>query len=178
MNKKKVYRIMKEHSLLRKAKRKSNRKKPRPAKKNQWRGIDMTKFMVQNVGWVYFVVVLDWRTKKIIGFNVSTDRKSSINLMSDNGSQPTSAAFMEDCANSGINQAFTSYHNPKERVIRTLKEECIRLNEWETFGEVIEGIFKGVKEDNADHLHSALDYLSPNEFEKKLEKENSLENAA
>jgi len=37
---------------------------------------------------------------------------------------------------------------------------------------------KGIEEYNSDHLHSALDYLSPNEFEEKLEKKNSLKNAA
>ncbi len=201
---------MKENGLLcnvkrYKAKRKSDRRKPRPNEKNQWWGIDMTKFLVRNVGWVYLVVVIDWYTKKIIGFNVSTgckskewkkamemavntacpevSRKYKINLMSDNGSQPTSIAFMQECATLGINQAFTSYDNPKgnadtERVIGTLKEECIWLNEWKTFSEVIEGIFKGVRDYNADHLHSALDYLSPNEFEEKLERKNTLKNVA
>ena len=210
MNKKKVYRLMQENDLLcemkrYKVKRKSDKAKPRPDKKNQWWGIDMTKFMVNKLGWIYLVVVIDWYTKKIVGFDVNIRCKSDrwkkalqmavniacpngsreyeINLMSDNGCQPTSIAFMNECATLKINQAFTSYGNPKgnadtERVIGTLKEECIWINEWETFGEVVDGIKKGIQEYNEDHIHSTLDYLSPNEFEKKLEMENSTQHAA
>jgi putative transposase len=59
-------------------------------------------------------------------------RGQDLALMCDNGSQPTAMAFMEDCATLRIHQAFTSYSNPKgnadtERVIRTLKEECLWL---------------------------------------------------
>ena len=55
-------------------------------------------------------------------------------LMSDNGTQPTSVAFMRACGVLGIQQAFTSYSNPKgnadtERVMRTLKEELIHIRE-------------------------------------------------
>ncbi len=53
-----------------------------------------------------------------------------LSLMSDNGCQPTSVAFMNTCAPLGITQAFTSDHNPKgnadtERLMRTLKEELL-----------------------------------------------------
>ena len=45
--------------------------------------------------------------------------------MSDNGSQPTALSFIKACSGLGINQAFTSYNNPKgnanaERMMRTL----------------------------------------------------------
>jgi len=204
INKKKVYRLMKENELLCKVKRhkvkrsSSGRTKPKPSRKNEWWGIDMTKFLVSNLGWVYLVVVLDWWTKKIIGWNVSVrcrskewikalddavdescpagSREYGIHLMSDNGCQPTSVAFMNECEELGIEQAFTSYDNPKgnadtERVIRTLKEECIWLNEWETLEEVQEGIAKGIADYNANHIHSALNYLTPNEFDEKYENE-------
>jgi hypothetical protein len=50
--------------------------------------------------------------------------------MSDDGCQPTSMTFMPACATREIQQAFTSYKNPKgdadtERFTRTLKEECL-----------------------------------------------------
>jgi putative transposase len=59
----------------------------------------------------------------------------SINLMADNGCQPTALAFMRACAAMGIRHAFTSYNNPKgnadtERFLRTLKEELVWLHEW------------------------------------------------
>ena len=65
VNKKRVYRLMREHNLTVKpntrliAKRISERPKPRADKPKQWWGIDMTKVM-SNTGWVYVVIVLDW----------------------------------------------------------------------------------------------------------------------
>lgn len=34
-------------------------------------GIDMTKFLISSIGWIYLVIVLDWYTKKIVGWNIS-----------------------------------------------------------------------------------------------------------
>src|SRR3989337_1403837 len=72
VNKKRVYRLMREHNLTVKpnlrliAKRVLERPKPRPNKPKEWWGIDMTKVMTDS-GWVYVVIVLDWYTKKIVG---------------------------------------------------------------------------------------------------------------
>ena len=74
VNKKRIWRLMREHHLLvppnlqLKAKRTPSRDKPRPTKPNEWWGIDMTKVLVEGFGWVYIVVVLDWYTKKIVGY--------------------------------------------------------------------------------------------------------------
>ena len=63
VNKKRVYRLMREHNLTVKpntrliAKRVSERPKPRPDRPKQWWGIDMTKVMTES-GWVYVVIVL------------------------------------------------------------------------------------------------------------------------
>jgi len=55
---------------------------------------------------------------------------------------------MREMALLGIKQIFTSYDNPKgnaetERVIRTIKEELIWLNEFESLEEPRENIRKG-----------------------------------
>ena len=196
---------MREHNLtvkqkLYKAKRTPQRSKPRPTRTNQWWGIDMTKFLIDKLGWVYMVVVLDWYTRKIVGYHIglrskSTDwllaldmavkeqcpdgaREYDVHLMSDNGSQPTSVAFINACAVLNIDQAFTSYNNPKgnantERVIRTIKEDCIWINEWGSLNEAQSAIEHWIHDypirDGLRHIHlyphSALDYLSPVEFE-------------
>ena len=140
VNKKRVYRLMREHNLTVKpntkliAKRVSERPKPRPDRPKEWWGIDMTK-VITDRGWVYVVIVLDWYTKKIVG-HCSGTRATSIEwlealekglnrefpggvrghglkLMSDNGSQPTSLSFMKACSNLEVQQVFTSYNNPK-----------------------------------------------------------------
>lgn len=188
---------MREHNLTvkikqYKAKRTPTRSKPRPIRPNQWWGIDMTKFIVDKLGWVYLVVVLDWYTRKIVGYHIglqskSTDwldaldmavkeqcplgaRKYQLHLMSDNGSQPTGTAFINACGVLKIEQAFTSYNNPKgnantERVIRTIKEDCIWINEWESLEKTQESIKKWIHDYNYLYPHSALNYLSPVEFE-------------
>jgi len=139
VNKKRVYRLLKEHRLLatqtkHAVRRTSTRPKPRPDRPNQWWGIDMTKVLTEQ-GWAYLVLVLDWHTKKVVGHHCASRatsgdwlsaldqglnrqfpdgaRKHHLHLMSDNGSQPTSERFMRTCSVLGIHQAFTSYNNPK-----------------------------------------------------------------
>jgi transposase InsO family protein len=85
VNKKRVYRVMKENGLLvqpnwrLKAKRdnQDNRSKPRATRPNQFWGIDMTKVMIETFGWLYLVVVLDWYTKKIISYSIGTHSKTT-----------------------------------------------------------------------------------------------------
>jgi transposase InsO family protein len=199
VNRKKVYNLMKKNNLLvphrvHRAKRAPNRSKPKAVKPRQYWGIDMTKFMVTLIGWVYLVIVLDWFTKKIVGYSISTrcrtrewkeaiemaverecpngSREEGISLISDNGSQPTSTSFIKDMATLGIKQIFTSYDNPKgnaetERSIRTIKEEIIWMNEFNSLTDTKEKISFGIENKyNRNYPHSALGYMSPCEFEK------------
>jgi len=82
VGKNRVYRMMKTNGLLvkpnlrLKAKRKASRPKPRPTRPNEWWGIDMTKVMLEDFGWVYVVIVLDWRTKKVVGHYAGLQAKT------------------------------------------------------------------------------------------------------
>ena len=115
--------LVKPHITLR-ANRTPQRSKPRPNRPNQWWGIDMTKVLVQGFGWVYITVVLDWYTKKVVGYHTGLQSKArhwlealdmavnrqfpegvrehGLHLMSDNGCQPTSIGFMKACGVMGI----------------------------------------------------------------------------
>lgn len=201
INKKRVYRLLKENDLLvkrdlkLKARRCNSQSKPRPERVNQWWGIDMTKVMTDS-GWAYIVLVLDWYSKKVVGhycgeqsknwhwlvaLNKAVNRqfpagireaKVELNLMSDNGSQPTSMSFMQACEALGIKQAFTAYNNPKgnadtERMMRTLKEEMVWLREWQSVEELKTALDEFVESFNEGYLHSALQYKTPNQFEKE-----------
>jgi transposase InsO family protein len=189
VNKKRVLRLMRQHGLLVKANprlkatRTLSRSKPRPTAPQQWWGIDMTKVLVDPIGWVYVVVVLDWYTKKIVGHYAGLQAKSAhwlmaleqamqhqfpagvqghgLSLMSDNGCQPTSVAFMKTCATLGITQAFTSYNNPKgnadtERFMRTLKEELLWLREWTRSVKLERALAAWIHWYNTRYLHSRL----------------------
>ena len=206
VNKKRIYRLMKENNLLvgrnmkLKACRTPLKAKPRANRPNHIWGIDMTKVMVNNWGWLYLHVVLDWFSKKIVGYSLSCRSKTRdwldalnnaigqqfpggirndeevLSLVSDNGSQPTSVGFMAACSVLGIKQIFASYDNPKgnadtERVIRTLKEDLVWPNDFQTPMELEAALDKWVVDYNTDYPHSTLGYKTPCEFEKlNLEK--------
>ena len=44
---------------------------PRPTHPNEWWGIVMTKVLVDGFGWAYIVLVVDWYTKRIVGYDAS-----------------------------------------------------------------------------------------------------------
>jgi transposase InsO family protein len=203
VNEKRIRRLMKEHNLMviqavYKAKRTPLKSKPRADSPKQYWGIDMTKFLISSLGWIYLVIVLDWFTKRIVGWDISLRSKAcdwqralapnnefsegvrgcGLKLISDNGSQPTSITFMKDMTTLGIEQIFTSYDNPKgnadtERMIRTIKEEVIWVNEFETLEEAKDKIGRWIEIDyNKNYVHSALGYQSPEEFEALYNIEN------
>ena len=192
INLKRVARIMRKHDLCvrrpqLKAKRTPCGGKPRPDRPCQWWGIDMTKVMTAG-GWVYVVLVVDWYSKKIVGHHCGYQsrgpewlealdmavqehfpqgvRGHGLNLMSDNGCQPTGKSFTGACALMGINQAFTSYNNPKgnadtERTMRTLKEELLWLQEWSSLEHLKDALSLWVNKFNVAYLHSALGWRTP-----------------
>lgn len=211
VNEKRVRRVMKDNGLMatqtvHKAKRTPQRSKPRAERPKQYWGIDMTKFMIPVLGWVYLVIVLDWYTKKIVGWDLSLRSRASdwkralemaiqgefpqgvrgrgLKLISDNGSQPTSVSFMRDMATLGIEQIFTSYDNPKgnaetERMLRTVKEEIIWLNEFSSLEDAKQRIGQWIEIDyNKLYVHSELGYISPEEFEGLYLRQRSLKEAA
>jgi len=118
VNKKRIYRLMKENGLL------------------------VTKIKIGCWGWYYLVLVLDWYTKKIIGYSLSLQSKSrdwkealcqavqkrfpegikdslkgTLYLVSDNGCQLTSLSYMQAWAVLGISRSLLAGPIPKEMPI-------------------------------------------------------------
>jgi putative transposase len=199
VNKKRVGRVMWEHHLLvppslrLRAKRTPQGRQPKPTKPHEWWGIDMTKVLVEGVGWVYVVIGLDWYTKVVVGYytglrctaihwlealDMAVNRQfphgargRGVSLMSANGCPPTSAAFMRACATLESHQAFTRDHNPKgnadtERFRRTRKEECLWRQEWTCPLELPRALKNWLAHYNAHYLQSTLGYQSPRPFER------------
>ena len=146
---------------------------------------------------MYLTVVLDWHTKKIVGYDLSAQSKADdwlnalhgavnqqfpsgirgqaerLRLISDNGSQPTSQRFMRECATLRIKQIFTSYNNPKgnadtERVMRTIKEDLVWPNDFKHPAELAKALTEWVVKYNNDYPHSAIGYATPCEYERRL----------
>lgn len=202
VNRKRVYRLMQQGKLTVRRGQclrtpRIPRAKPRPTRPGEWWGIDMSKVLVEGFGWMYVVVVLDWYTKKIVGYYAGMACRAEhwaealdmgvngefpqgvwgqgLQLMSDNGSQPTSLSFMRSCSDMGIKQAFTSYGNPKgnadtERVFRTMKEELLWLREWRSPFELTERLRAWIGYYNGSYLHSSLGYKPPAVFEEEYYK--------
>lgn len=202
INKKRIYRIMQEQKLLvtknmrLRACRTPMKAKIKANHLNQFWGIDMTKIKLRNWGWMYLVVVLDWYSKKIVGYSFRfksetrdwlealnqaamnqfpqgvADAKERPALISDNGCQPTSEAFMKASSALGIKQIFTSWNNPKgnadtERVMRTIKEDLVWPREWDFPFELERALKQWIHNYNTDYPHSSLGYLTPEQFEQK-----------
>jgi len=201
VNQKRIHRLMRLNNLLvpknlkLKAPRKAVTHKPRTVEPNRYWGIDMTKVMIPAFGWVYLHVVIDWGTKKLLSTHMSLTSKSAdwiqalneaVNLqfpdgireatvipelVSDHGSQPTSAAFFKACSELGIRQIFASYCNPKgnadtERVIRTIKEDLVWTREFDSVGAFEDALRQWQKAYNEDYPHSSLGYMTPYEYER------------
>ena len=139
-------------------------------------------------------MVLDWYTKKIVGYYVGRPctsrhwfaalemavtpqwpngaRGQEVSLMSGNGCQPTSLACMQACHTLGNHQACTSANNPQgnadtERVMRTIKEECLWLQAWTSPFALIRALEAWIADDKAHDLHSAPGYQSPRQCERR-----------
>ena len=168
----------------------------RPAHANEGWQIDMTSFQLSNLTPLFLVVVIDCRTREIVGWNLDRRCRASewtsavrmalearglgtkadcakLTLRSDNGAQPCSKRFVEYLAKVGVKGEYTGYSAPDdnafvERVIRTVKEEEIWLNGYDTLSEARAALEAYIAYYNVERPHSALDYQTPSEVAASL----------
>jgi transposase InsO family protein len=210
VNKTRIYRLMREAGVTvtraRHAATRTPKAKPQATRPRQYWGSDMTKCLIPGLGWVYLVVVLDWYTKKIVGWDLARRsrrqeweaalargleaefphgvRGAGLKLVSDNGSQPTATGFMAAMGVLGIEPVFTSYDNPKgyaetERLVRTIKEELLWLQPFTSLEEARSAINQWITVAyNQRYVHSSLGYKSPLEFEAALRQQETAQAAA
>ncbi len=166
--------------------------KMRPSYPNQGWQIDMTSFQLSNMSTLFLIVLIDCCSRQILGWSLDRRCRTSewtstvrmaleaqglntkeackgLTLRSDNGSQPCSKKFVEFLGSRGIKGQYTGYDSPDdnayvERVIRTVKEEEVWPNSYDSFSEAHEAIENFVKYYNEERVHSALNYQTPNEF--------------
>lgn len=176
-----------------KPKRPRRVEKMRPTRPNQGWQIDMTSLALSDFTPLFLVTVIDCCTRELVGWTLerrcragewtaavrmaleargltekTTCRELGLVLRSDNGSQPCSKKFVEFLSAHGVQGQYTGYDAPDdnayvERVIRTIKEEEIWPNLWDTLGEARQAIEDYVTYYNEQRIHSALDYQTPNE---------------
>lgn len=167
-------------------------KKMRPGKPNQAWQIDQTSLYLSDMTPLYLVLVTDCHTREIVGWTLDRRCRASewiaavrmglearglsipatcadLTLRSDNGAQPCSRAFTAFRNQAGIRGEYTGYNAPDdnayvERLIRTVKEEEIWPNLYDSIFEALEAIEDYVKFYNEERVHSSLNYRTPKEF--------------
>jgi putative transposase len=168
---------------------------PAPTRPDQaWAG-DIT-FIPTASGWLYLAVVIDLCSRRILGWSLASHMRSELVehalrqalqsrpqaqgtlFHSDRGSQYGSSAFRALLTGAGLRQSMSAranpYHNAwSESFIGTLKREMLQGGcfkdatdaKLELF-EYIDGYY------NNHRKHSAIGYLTPNQFETQHNKLN------
>ena len=150
---------------------------------------DMTKVWAgPTMGWAYLVSVIDCCTREIVGWDLSLRcrteealRRSTghapgfafrsswkgLTLTTDNGTQFTSARYVETLSQLGITHRRTAYNHPEgngyiERFHRSLKEEEVWLNEYQT-SIAKRTIARWIQQYNHDRPHRGLHGRTPHD---------------
>jgi len=164
----------------------------KPTRPNEAWQVDMTCFQLADLSPLFLVLVTDCCTRQIVGWTLDRRCRASewvgalrlalesrglvckeackdLVVRSDNGAQPCSKKFVEYLGSTGAKGQYTGYNAPDdnayiERVIRTLKEEEIWPNAYDTLAEARTAIESYIRYYNNERIHSALGYQTPNEF--------------
>jgi putative transposase len=143
-------------------------------------------------GWLYLAAFIDLHSRKVVGWSMSDsldaelvvkayqmalDNRSTHPLIvhSDRGCQYASAAFRkilsDHCIQSMSRKANCWDNAVSESFWKTLKSEMVYHHTFRTRNEARTAIFDYVEIFyNKRRLHSSLGYLSPEEFEQKVQK--------
>ena len=196
VNGKRALRVMRERGLLVRqrrlqvSRRKDWGKVEAPFPNHVWQS-DMTKVWAgPSVGWAYLVSVIDCCTREIVGWDLSRrcrseealtalnravlevlpfgPRGTGLTLTTDNGTQFTSARYIETLNRLGIAHRRTAYNHPEgnsyiERFHRSLKEEEVWLNEYQNFEQAQQSIARWIEEYNHDRPHRGLHGQTPHD---------------
>jgi transposase InsO family protein len=144
-------------------------------------------------GWLYVAVVLDLKSRKVIGWGMETSlaqglvtgalqmalgqRVVQAGLLhhSDRGSQYASHSYQELLQQQGITCSMSRKGNcwdnaPVESFFATLKKELVHRENYRTRDEAKASLFHYIEVFyNRQRRHSALGYVSPEEYERRLQ---------
>lgn len=141
---------------------------------------------------VYLALIMDLFSRKIVGWDLSRNVDTNLTLTalnkavmlrginevrgcihhSDHGVQYLSAAYVDRLRElkmlPSMGEVGNSYDNAHaESLNKTIKNEEVWINEYETFEDAYLGIQQFVQIYNEKRLHSSIGYVPPNEFEQQ-----------
>lgn len=157
---------------------------------NQVWGGDIT-YVATEEGWLFLAIFLDIFTRKVVGFSCGDNMRVELVLNalamalgrqdvkdgelvahSDQGSQYAADAYRKKLIVAGIIASMSRkgncYDNAHvESFFHSLKTELVYRRKFKTRKEAMQAIFEWIETwYNRERLHSALGYMSPEEYEK------------
>ena len=151
-------------------------------------GTDIT-YIQMNKGWLYMVAILDWHSRFVVSWELSTTMEIDFCLTaldtafcyaipeiinSDQGSQFTSPQFLDKIEQARVKMSMDGRGRAMdniftERLWRSLKYEEVYLKDYQTVREAKRGIEDYIRLYNYERPHQSLQYRTPAEiyFEKE-----------
>jgi putative transposase len=150
---------------------------------NQVWGIDIT-YIRMGKGFMYLFNIIDWYSRKVIDYELSNTLEKSFVLRclkrafsrckpeimnSDQGSRFTNADYLELLEKAEVKVSMdgkgrATDNSRTERYFRSLKYECIFLNEFEDPRALRKGIARYVQFYNEERPHKSLNGAKPDQF--------------
>ncbi|WP_256847006.1 IS3 family transposase [Paenibacillus sp. Pae108] len=150
---------------------------------NQVWGIDIT-YLRMGKGFMYLFNIIDWYSRKVIDYELSSTLEKGFVLRclkrafsrckpeimnSDQGSHFTNAEYLELLEKEGVKVSMdgkgrATDNSRTERYFRSLKYECIFLNEYEDPRALRKGIVRYVQFYNQERPHQSLNEAKPDQF--------------
>ena len=165
--------------------------KSRASRSNERWSIDVTHVDCGSDGWGHLTAILDCHDREVVGFEFAlrgrareaqrTLEEACIRrfgslrpsqgpvIRSDNGLIFQSKRFRDACRLYGLSQEFITPYTPQqnglvERFFRSLKEECVWLQNFRSFEEAAKAVKRWIRFYNEERPHQSLRYMSPAEF--------------
>jgi putative transposase len=183
------------HQRIRTARPRVKGRKSKTEKSDLRWAMDVTHVVCGKDGWAHLAAVIDCHDRELIGFEFARrgrakeaeraieeaclkrfgtlrpERPTPI-LRSDNGLIFQSRRFRAACRDYKLKQEFITPYTPEqngliERFFRSLKEECVWQQNFESFAEAKRAVTRWIDWYNSERPHQSLGYLSPKQHRQR-----------